>query len=108
MAIPITYTKLSSNRFVTPTSRYVDSQVISYSDQNILTFEIYKRKKYKPNNKDKFTVITSGYQYRPDLLSNAIYGVPDFWWRIMEVNGIWDIYDFKIGINICLPANIYF
>lgn len=107
MAIPITYTELSSSRFVTPTSRYSESQVIQYSEQNILTFETYKRKKYITSSKDRFTVITPGYQYRPDLMSNAIYGVSDFWWKLMEVNGIWDIYDFKVGINILIPENIF-
>lgn len=108
MANKITYTDLSSSRFVPPTSRYIGSQVLQYSEQNILVFETYKRKPYKPTGKDKFTVISPGHEYRPDLLSNSIYGVPDFWWRIMQVNNIWDIYDFKAGTNIRIPINIFF
>jgi hypothetical protein len=108
MANKIEYTNLGSNRFIAPTSRYVDSSVLRYSEENILTFETYKRKQYTPNSNDKFTVITKGYEFRPDLLSQSLYGLPDFWWRIMEVNNIWDIYDFKAGVNIRLPQNIFY
>lgn len=108
MANKIEYTTFSSGRFVSPSSRYSDSRVIQYSEQNILTFETYKRKIYKSQNEDKFAVISPGYEYRPDLMSNAIYGVSDFWWRLMQVNNIWDIYDFKVGLNIRIPANVFF
>lgn len=108
MAVPITYTGLSPSRFVSPTSRYVSSEVLQYSEQNLLTFTIYKRKKYKAQPGDRFAVIAPGYEYRPDLMSNAIYGVPDFWWRLMEVNGIRDVYDFKAGTNIRIPASIFY
>lgn len=108
MANKITYTDLTSGRFVPATSRYSGSRVLQYSEQNILVFETYKRKPYKPTNKDKYTVIGPKYEYRPDLMSNAIYGIPDFWWRIMQVNNIWDIYDFKIGTNIVIPVNIFY
>ena len=107
MSVPITYTTLPTSRFVAPTSRYIDSQVIQYSEQNILTFAIYKRTTYVPQSGDKFAVISPGYEYRPDLMSNAIYGVSDFWWKLMEVNRIFDIYDFKAGLNIRIPMNIY-
>ena len=50
MANKIEYTTFSSGRFVSPSSRYSDSRVIQYSEQNILTFETYKRKIYKSQN----------------------------------------------------------
>ena len=108
MANKIQYTDLYAQRFVPPSSRYANLAVLQYSDLNILTFETYKRKTYQPQPGDQFTVITAGHEYRPDLLSNAVYGVSDFWWRIMEVNGIMDIYDFKAGRNIRLPDSIFF
>jgi len=46
-------------------------------------------------------------EYRPDLVSRDKYGIPDFWWKIMEVNNIKDIIDFKAGRTIVLPENIY-
>lgn len=108
MANKIQYSiELNSGRFVTSSSRYANSSVLLYSEQNIITFETYKRKPYVLGE-DRFAVISAGYEYRPDLMSNAIYGVSDFWWRLMEVNNIWDIYDFKIGRNIRIPDNIFF
>jgi hypothetical protein len=46
-------------------------------------------------------------EYRPDLVSQDKYGLPDFWWKIMEVNGMKDIMDFKAGKTIVLPENVY-
>ena len=48
-------------------------------------------------------VISPGYEYRPDLISQMVYGSPDFWWKIMEVNSIKDIFDFKAGVNLRIP-----
>ena len=42
----------------------------------------------------------------PEIVSNKVYGSPDFWWKIMEANNIKDIFDFKTGINIRLPDAI--
>ena len=87
-------------------SRYVDSAVVYYGDNNILTFTTYKREDAPADIlNDQFTVITSGTEYRPDKLSNQAYGTPDLWWKIMQANGIFDIWEFKAGLNIRLPAN---
>jgi hypothetical protein len=71
-----------------------------------LTFETYKRGNDIETAEDQFTVVTKKFEYRPDLLSNAVYGTPDYWWRIMEVNKIWDIYEFRAGLNIRIPFNL--
>jgi hypothetical protein len=107
MANYIQGTNINANKFVTPTSRYIDSQVLYYSEQNYLTFETYKRQEYQESSDDRYMVITAGRQYRPDLVSNEVYGTVDYWWKIMEVNGIFDIYNFVAGLNIRLPKNIY-
>jgi hypothetical protein len=41
-------------------------------------------------------------------MSNQAYGTPDFWWKILEVNGMKDIFEFKSGENIVIPNNILF
>lgn len=107
MANPIEYTNISPNKFVLPTSRYADSQVIRYSENKKITFEIYKKGSYPVNPNDRYMVISKGIEYRPDLLSKRLYGTTDFWWKILEANGIKDIYDFTAGKNIRLPANIF-
>jgi hypothetical protein len=93
--------------YVTPTSRYAESEIIYYGENNLMTFKIYKRKVIGSNSEDKFTVIPAGLEYRPDLMSQRIYGVVDFWWKIMEANGIHDIFDFKAGRNIRLPGRVF-
>jgi hypothetical protein len=35
------------------------------------------------------------------------YGVSDFWWKIMEANGMKDVMEFKAGRTIVLPENVY-
>ena len=107
MANSIKYTRKNANQFVDPTSRYSESKVIYYTDNNFITFETYKKREYIPSSQDQVSVIPNGMQYRPDLVSQKKYGTVDFWWKIMEVNGIKDIYDFKAGMTIILPGNTY-
>ena len=107
MANKIEFANMKPTDFVTTASRYADSRVLYYSDEKIITFETYKKKKFVPSKTDKVAVIPPGMQYRPDLVSKDAYNAPDFWWKIMEVNGINDIMDFKAGKTIILPENIY-
>jgi hypothetical protein len=107
MANSIEYAATAPTMFVTPTSRYASSRVLKYSDQKITTFETYKRKSFVMASGDQLAVIPNSMEYRPDLMSIQRYGTTDFWWRIMEVNNIKDIMDFKAGKTIVLPENIY-
>lgn len=99
-------TNLKNENFVGSGSRYKDSKIIYWGDLKLITFETYKRKKYVPTDGDRFYTVTSGTEYRPDLVSHRIYGDVSFWWKIMEINDIKDIWDFKAGTNIVLPGSI--
>lgn len=101
-------TKILTNKFVNFSSRYTDSTVVYYTENKLLTFNTYKKKDFKTSTSDKFMPITPRYEYRPDLVSQMAYGTSDFWWKIMEVNGIKDIYDFKTGLNIRIPDSVLF
>lgn len=107
MAYKIEYTDINPQNIVTPTSRYSNSKVIYYSDEKILTFETYKKPKFTVSKNDQVAVIPISMQYRPDLVSVEKYGTVDFWWKIMEVNNIKDIFDFVAGRTIILPRDIY-
>ena len=98
---------LSSSNFVDSTSRYINSEVIRYGDKRLLTFETYKRNPLLLSPDDRFLVINKGVEFRPDLVSFRVYGVVSLWWRIMEANNIFDVFDFKAGRNIRLPNNIF-
>ena len=104
MATAITTTNISPKTFVTASSRYANSTVIQYGDNNILTFKTYVRNDPVISSTDKFTVVPPGEEYRPDLTSYLAYNSVDYWWLIMEFNGIFDIYDYKSGLNIRIPS----
>lgn len=107
MANRIEFTNTRATEFVTNLSRYSKSRVIYYSDEKISTFEVYKRIKFVASSRDQVAVITPGMEYRPDLMSFEKYGMPDFWWKIMEANSMKDVIEFKAGKTIILPENIY-
>jgi hypothetical protein len=95
------------DNFVDKLSRYLNSRIVYYGKNNVMTFTTYKKQAPGPNPSDRYTVVPPGMEYRPDLVSRQAYGLPDFWWKIMEANGISDVMDFKAGTNLRLPANIY-
>lgn len=107
MANKIEFTNTNPTQFVTRLSRYSNSRVVYYSDAKIITFETYKRKNYQPSARDQVAVVTPGMEFRPDLMSFDRYGVPDFWWKILEANSMKDVTDFKAGRTVVLPENIY-
>lgn len=106
MANKIAKSSTPSSAFTDFTSRYRDSEVLQYGDNHILTFETYKRRTPVLSKTDKFYLITAATQYRPDMVSNLAYGIPSYWWRIMEANGMKDISEFKSGTTIRIPESI--
>lgn len=97
----------SADKYVAPSSRYNNSQVIYYTEKRLIAFKIYKRKQKWFNDDDKWFEITPDVELRPDLVSTDFYGSPDFWWKIMEANKMKDILEFKAGRNIRLPGSIF-
>lgn len=107
MAIKIQPAKTNATVFVDNTSRYAGSKVLLYGEDNVLTFETYKRKPPRFTPTDKYWVIDKAREFRPDLVSRAAYGFTSNWWKIMEANNIKDIWDFKAGVNIRIPDAIF-
>ena len=99
MANTIEYTNIDpvANYLVSASSRYTNSKVIYYGKNRYLTFTTYHRRKQEARSDDQYAVISAGTEYRPDLVSQQVYGVPDFWFRIMEA---------KTGVNIVIPQVI--
>lgn len=106
MANKISASPAPASAFVDFTSRYRNSSVIYYGEDNILTFESYKRTTPSFSKSDRFYLITSSTQYRPDLVSNLAYSNSSYWWKIMEANRMKDISEFKAGVTIRIPASI--
>lgn len=107
--IPITNQQSDlKNSLIDHTSRYQKSDLLFYSQFQILTFETYDRL-YNPATVTKkisdvrFYLITQGTQYKPWLVSNDAYGDPGYWWLIMEFNNLFDIEEFESGKTIKIP-----
>ena len=107
MANHIETTNISVSQYIDVTSRYNNSKVIYYTEAKRMTFNIYKREPIQVSQDDQFTIITNGVEYRPDLVSQKVYGFSDLWWKIMEANGMKDILEFKSGKTIRIPNFIF-
>jgi hypothetical protein len=106
MANTIENSNLPAANFVDKQSRYISSAVLYYGDRRLLTFSTYKRSAITSTGQNQFYVITKGTEYRPDLVSLRAYGSVSLWWKIMEANKIYDIWDFKAGLNIIIPNSL--
>ncbi len=102
--IPVSVANIAVGKFVAPSSRYSRSTVLLYGEQGILTLSTYKKKDLHFSIDDKYTVVLSGEEYRPDKTSYRAYGVVDLWWAIMEANNIKDVFDYKAGTNLRIPT----
>ena len=103
MTIPINNTLINVEDLTTALSRYRTSKVIYYGNANFITFPTYLRKTYVPKGDEKVMMITKGVEFRPDLVSFDVYGFSDSWWRILEANGMHDIFEFQAGKTIIIP-----
>jgi hypothetical protein len=99
-------TGLHNTDFVTNTSRYATSPIIYWGDKKVITFTTYKRQPLTFSNQDKYLVIGAGEEYRPDLIAQRAFGSSLFvlWWKIMEANNIFDVFDLKAGLTLRIPA----
>jgi hypothetical protein len=104
LANRIEYIGLEAGNHVGATSRYYDSPLIRYGDQGKLAFPIYRKKEIGFASTDQYFEIPKSMAYRPDKVSFSFYGAPDFWWKIMEMNGMKDVLEFVAGRTIRLPS----
>lgn len=97
---------LPASRFVNFTSRYSNSTVVYYviNNNKKIAFKTYVKASYPVGPNDRFMLIPSQYEYRPDLASLKVYGTTDYWWALMEANNINDVFNFKTGLTIRIPS----
>lgn len=48
-------------------------------------------------------LIQQGYE-RPDIISYQIYGDPQYWWILMQYNGISDVNQITVGTVLSYPS----
>ena len=97
---------LLASDYVVTTSRYINSDVVSYGSQKKITFAMYKRPQIPESPEDRDVTTNAGYEYRPDLVSYKAYGIPDYWYLILQANNINDVYGFKNGLTVRIPSVI--
>ncbi len=88
--------KKSSPYFKTPQRNFL----IEFLD--FLTF-----RDIPDDDTDEVIIISAKFNERPDLLSNELYGTPDFWWIFAVRNPdelIDPIYDLVAGLEIVVPT----
>lgn len=107
MTIPLEVSNIRSETVLSSQSRYMKQRVVYYSDKRFITFDTYNRSEYRSTGKEKVMVITKGVEFRPDLVAYDVYRSQNLWWKIMEVNKIYDVFDFVAGRTIVLPDNIF-
>ena len=106
MTQPIELARVQSQQIASAGSRYLKQRVIYYGERRFMTYDTYLRQNYVPSGNERVMVVTKGVEYRPDLVSHDVYGFADNWWRILEANGLSDIFDFKAGLTIMLPNQV--
>ena len=110
MANRIEVANMNTDRFVSALSRYRQSIVIYYiiNDKKIISFTTYKKQvSAKPSDNDTYAIIPPGMEFRPDAVAKKAYGTTDLWWKIMEANNMKDIMEFKAGVTIRIPGNVF-
>ena len=106
MTVHIEQTKIPITSVIKGFSRYRNQNVIYYGERRYITFDTYIRRKYVPSGQERVMVINKGVEYRPDLVAYDIFSTPDAWWKILEANGMQDIWEFKAGKTIIIPESI--
>ena len=90
-----------------PKIKYKRSSPYADTNQTSLYLDFYVDRPILKFDDDELIVITTKHEYKPDLLSQDLYGTPYFWWvfqrRNMEVikDPVWDL---KAGLEIQVPS----
>ena len=84
-------------------SRYSTGVITSNrSGKNFLTLR--RPLNLEQKSGDIFVTVTKEMENRPDLVSQAAYGSPDYWWAIYEYNGVRDpLFGLQMGQILRIP-----
>ncbi len=85
---------------------YEKSSPYYQTPQTSTYMDIWNPPNIQPALSDGLFFVTAPYTYRPDLLSQDLYGTPRLWWVFAMVNPdiLKDpIYDLIVGLEIRVP-----
>lgn len=70
----------------------------------------YVHRSIRPNSEDRLMDIQPRHEFKPEAMSQELYGTPEYWWVFMARNlkVIRDpIWDHKVGLTIVVPSANY-
>ena len=88
-------------------SRYKSSSPYVNTGQTSWYLDFFEDPQLVTSDSDPLIIVEPKYEYRPDLLSNDLYGSPRFWWVFQKrnMNIIKDpVWDLKAGMEIYVPS----
>lgn len=96
---------VNSDRDINSLNRYRNKiNLTSYSGYNVLEF-IKKSQLYLPEAPtDQYYFVDASKQYRPDLISNEIYGSPIYYWVILSCNNLISPLQVVTNLTLRLPS----
>lgn len=69
-----------------PFVRYRQSSPYFSTSQTSWHLNTLEPRRIGTDPSDELISVEPRYEYRPDLLSHALYGTPDYWWIFMTHN----------------------
>lgn len=89
----------------TEQSRYRGSTITSVeTDEGLQNYTILKLPLQVPETEfDFFIEIDSTNEFRPDTLSNQVYGTPYYGWALMEINNLRSFRDLTLRNRLRIP-----
>lgn len=99
-----TLSDISSDRSENTLSRYRNKiRLTSYSGYTFIEF-IKKSQLYLDvSSEDQYYFVDASKQYRPDLISNEIYGSPIYYWVILSCNNLISPLQVRTNLTLRLP-----
>lgn len=58
------------------------------------------------SSSDILHIVEAGEEYRPDIIALNSYNDPRLAWVILSANGISDIFDLTVGLEIRIPSSV--
>lgn len=86
-------------------SRYRGSTITSVNTtEGLQNYTILKLPIEVPETEYDFYIsIDSSNEFRPDILSNQVYGTPDYGWALLEINTLRSFKDLKLQARLRVP-----
>lgn len=85
-----------------PHSAYTQTPVYKQNDGTVVFGLLRPITPSDPS--DRIYTVPAQFEGRLDLVSNALYGTPDYWWAIAEANAMLDpLMEVKTGVQLRVP-----